>query len=100
MFREEGKVSRLIESGARLEERNGSGDTPLLFMRVNQYAVGTVLLEAGSDPRARDRAGHDICYRVQQARYAPPPTGPDPRSTFLIALRRRGVVCEASAAPI
>ena len=52
-------VSRCLKAGARMNARNKDGATPLhRAARLSETpAVVTVLLDAGADPAARDKAG-------------------------------------------
>ena len=44
-----------------MDARNASGDTPLLFLRANQYAIGIKLLDAGADPSVHNFQGNSLC---------------------------------------
>jgi uncharacterized protein len=100
MFRDKQKVEMLLDAGANIEERNASGDTPLLFVRANQFEVALTLLKHGADAHARNNQGHDICYRIFGNRYVAPSAGPDYRSLLLLELRNRGVDCSAHSEPV
>ncbi|KAJ8118880.1 hypothetical protein OPT61_g215 [Boeremia exigua] len=53
-------IKALLEAGADPDERNNSGDPPLLAVRMDSHetmAVIDVLLDFGADINARDRAG-------------------------------------------
>jgi ankyrin repeat protein len=93
MFIEQDKVEALLEAGANIEERNASGETPLLFISANQHRIGLSLLKAGADPKARSSDGQDICDVIRATQYTPPESGVDHRARFLEALRVRGVFC-------
>lgn len=93
MYRDEEKVDDLLRYEASLEARNASGDTPLLFIRANQWAIGRTLLKAGADAKVENEQGHDICYRLNSANYSPPEHGPDYKRLFVDDLQSLGIAC-------
>lgn len=93
MYRNRDAVKSLISHGADLESRNASGDTPLLFVRANQYDIALILLEAGADPFVKNNQGNDICHRLLAANYTRPAEAPDYRAIFVKNLAEKGVRC-------
>ena len=93
MYRNRSAVSHLIRSGASLESRNASGDTPLLFVRANQYDIALLLLEAGANPHARNNQDNGICERMAAVSYTPPEVGPDYKAQFVEKLKETGIDC-------
>lgn len=53
-------VQALASAGADLNAADDAGDTPLMYAaKKEQIAVGCFLLEAGADPKRRNKAGQD-----------------------------------------
>jgi ankyrin repeat protein len=57
------KVKELLASGARVEERNRDGQTPLMVtVMYNLRPLFEMLLEAGADVDAADRTGDTVMH--------------------------------------
>ena len=90
------KVKMLSDNGADLEARNASGETPLLYIRLNQYDIALLLLLKGANPRATNKQGHSVCHLITDVPYTPPPNGLDYRKEYIQELEKRNIICTSS----
>jgi ankyrin repeat protein len=60
-------ITRLLRAGAKVNERNGAGLTPLLSAaRLGQTEVVRTLIKAGADVRAKNRGGETMLTQIQK----------------------------------
>jgi ankyrin repeat protein len=64
---DEGLARALIKKGARIDERDNTGATALIWAATfGRTDIVRVLLENGADPAAKDDSGHDAVFFAQQ----------------------------------
>ncbi len=65
-------VRLLAAAGADVNFADGSGETPLMFAAgANRYDIDLVLLDAGADPRQRNKWGNSLLWYIHHNRADP-----------------------------
>ncbi len=61
-------VKKHVESGADINNKDLTGDTPMMMAaNLNQYQIVYYLLEKGADPKLKDKMGFSIIYSIKRS---------------------------------
>ena len=88
-------VQMLIGAGANLNFRNKEGYTPVISAaNINQYDLVYAMLEAGADPRVKDKRGNTVLYPIRDNRISPKSEHFKWRAKVIEFLKAKGIDVE------
>lgn len=84
-------VAAAVAAHRGLEQRDESGNTPLLVaMASGQFTIAETLLDGGADPWAVDEFGQTVGHRIVVNPFPPGSVEGDAKQRVLVKLRARG----------
>lgn len=91
LHRQPEQVALLVRTGAPLNPRDESGDTPLTLATISdQFVIAEMLIDAGADIFAASEFGWTAGYAAQTSRLEPGTAEGDARQRVIAKLKAKG----------